>query len=530
MDIISSAMKKKKHLCDDIEMEKQKWEVFNECVKGKQLFLFGTGEGTNYFLRNYGHQIQVAGVIDNDVCIQGQNFGACCDEAWQTKFETLIIYDPKVLKEYPQQDIVVLITSINFYHVMLRQMEEMGMQNCYILLIMEADKRKNLIDHEEDIVQIRANYIDQCCNQNIDEKKIIMLIGVYGSHARQITKALLRERMDLDIVWIVNDLHVDAPKGVRLIYEKNWKEYVYEMETAKIWIFDDIISPYIRKRDGQIYIQVKHWSSITLKKFYLDDKSPVLTPEVEAAIKFDGARMDYLFSGSKFDEDSCRSGFMFQGKNVRVGSPRSDVLFDHTMRKKVFSYFHLDADVNICLYVPTYRLENLEPGKEVSLSLEMPQLLNALENKWGGIWYLFVRIHPGLMYDGKNIFQNEYIIDVGRYADSQELAAVSNVMITDYSSFMFEAAYVKKPVFLYAPDKRKFINGERELLIDYNHLPFSIAETNKQLIQNIEIFEQLEYERKLDSFMNEYGVYEDGHASERAAQFINELLDANNKF
>ena len=136
-----------------------------------------------------------------------------------------------------------------------------------------------------------------------------------------------------------------------------------------------------------------------------------------------------------------------------------------------------------------------------------------------------MRVHPGLTFEGKDIFQSENIIDVSKYADSQELVAVANVLITDYSSIMFEAAYIKKPVFLYAPDKRVFINGERELLIDYGSLPFLTAETNEQLVQNIESFDQTGYERSLESFMDKYGVHEDGHASERAVKFIMGLLE-----
>lgn len=529
-DIISRAMKKKMPLCDDIETEKQNWEAFRECIRGKQLFLFGVGEGLNYFLRNYGSQIHIAGAIDNNLRIQGQKLGTCCDEAWRTEFEALPVYAPKVLREYSRQDIVVLITSVSFYAPMYQQMEVMGIEHCYILLMMEADRRDHLTDCEaEDTYKIYDNYMEEYSRQNIEEKKIIMLIGVYGNHARQITKALLGVRTDLDIVWIVDDLRIEKPNGVRLIYAKNWKRYIYEMKTAKIWLFDDIAPLSIGKRDGQIYIQVKHWGSVTLKKFYLDDKSSVFTEETVKAIKRDGARMDYLFSGSEFDEKSCRSGFGFRGKAIRIGSPRSDALFDPTVREKVFSYFQLDVGANICLYAPTYRVKDLESEHGDSLSLEVPQLLKALENKWGGTWYMFVRIHPGLKADGKILFKNKNVIDVCGYADSQELVAASKVLVTDYSSIMFEAAYVKKPVFLYAPDRKQFIDVERELLIDYDHLPFPIAETNERLIQNIDFFGQLEYEKTIDDFMNKYGVFEDGHASERAVQFISELLETNSK-
>lgn len=85
------------------------------------------------------------------------------------------------------------------------------------------------------------------------------------------------------------------------------------------------------------------------------------------------------------------------------------------------------------------------------------------------------------------------IINVSHYPDSQELVAVSDAMITDYSSIMFEPAFVRKPVFLFAPDRKEYINGERPLLIDYDTLPFPIAETNEQLAENIMNFDNEKY-------------------------------------
>ena len=98
------------------------------------------------------------------------------------------------------------------------------------------------------------------------------------------------------------------------------------------------------------------------------------------------------------------------------------------------------------------------------------------------------------------------------------------MMITDYSSIMFEAAFVKKPVFLYAPDRKEYIDGERGLLIDYDSLPFPIAETNTELYNQIDIFDEVEYKKSVTVFLERYGVHEDGHASERAADFIISIL------
>ena len=63
------------------------------------------------------------------------------------------------------------------------------------------------------------------------------------------------------------------------------------------------------------------------------------------------------------------------------------------------------------------------------------------------------------------------------------------------------------------------------MLIEYDTLPFSIAETDEELSNNIAAFDNEKYINDIDNFMKKYGVHEDGHASERAAKFISDLLD-----
>lgn len=475
-----------------------------------------------YFIRNYHNCIEIAGVVDNDVSKQGKRLENICIDAVGTMYEGMVITSTDVLKRYDSKEIVVLITAISAYMLMAEQLEQLGIKNYYVLLMMEASKRKKLgTKAQEDYL---SRYTDWCYKQEIDNNKIIMLIGAYGGHAIQITKALLRKCRNIDIVWIVDDLRIEKPQGVRLILHKNAQRMIYEMATSKIWIFDDIIPLSIAKREGQIYIQVKHWSSITLKKFYLDDDDNHKSESIENAIKGDGERMDYLLSGSEFDENSCRSGFMFRGKAIRVGSPRSDLLFDDAVKDKVFRYFQINKRSKICLYVPTYRNRQLDKDYMLSVTLDYNVLLDVLREKWDSEWFLLVRFHPGLGWRDDMLFSNSHIINAGAYLDSEELAAAADVMVTDYSSIMFEGAYVKKPVFLYAPDRKEYINHERKFLIDYDKLPFPIAESSAQLCEKVKNFDQHKYDQELDDFFEMYGVHEDGHASERAAKFILGLI------
>ncbi len=157
-------------------------------------------------------------------------------------------------------------------------------------------------------------------------------------------------------------------------------------------------------------------------------------------------------------------------------------------------------------------------------NLDFNILLTSLKQKWSGKWKIFLRLHPNVKMKSKYINHPKYVIDVSNYDDSQELVAASDILISDFSSIIFEQAYVLKPVFLYAPDKDTYERDDRELLLDYDSLPFPISTTNEELSEQILNFDEVEYKKNVQAFLDKYGVHEDGHASERAAKFIIEKL------
>ena len=119
-----------------------------------------------------------------------------------------------------------------------------------------------------------SNYAKECAEKYpLQNNKIVFYMRTHISHEKYITEQLLSMHKNLDIVWIVNKINVKVPQGVRIVNEGNWKKYIYEMETAKVWVYGvpNVIG--FIKREGQTYIQTKHWGSVTLKKFYLDAPS-----------------------------------------------------------------------------------------------------------------------------------------------------------------------------------------------------------------------------------------------------------------
>lgn len=524
MDVIDKAIEQNMHVTENRKLRNQTWQEFEKVICGKELWIFGAGKAAGRFWERYSGSFCPKGIVDNDRRKRGSALKDYVGITEGTLDGEMRIEGPEVLETRPAGETVVLITSIRYYKDIYSQLEQMGMINLFILLIMEANEsgRMECVASQKGEVSIEELYAIECMKYPVDFNKILVYTGSYGSHGKKISGKLMELEPGLDIVWVVENPETETPKGIRTVLAGNWKEYIKELETAHIWIFGDMIPAYAKKRTGQIYIQTKHWSSITLKKFYWDLENYLAIPTIREHYTHNNEAIDYIFVGSTFDEKSCRSGFNFKGECVHVGSCRTDILFEPGIRDKVCSFYKICSDKKIALYAPTFRAAGggAVMGQMRAVDLDFACLESALRERFGGEWLIFLRIHPYVAMESTKVSKPSFVIDASYYPESQELIAASDVTITDYSSLMFEPAFIGRPVFLYAPDRKEYVGKERELLLDYDLLPFPISESNDELIETIAGFDPESYNRRVEDFLNFYGVHEDGHASERAAEFI----------
>lgn len=524
IDPILAAIAKGYHISGIEKLQNQTWDDFEQVAKGKHLFLFGIGRGTLFCISRCKDKV-IEGVVDNDKENHGIRLSWFLTKEVADICGDVCISDISILKKYKPKDVVVLITSLKNYVSIFEQLEAQGISQCFALLPMEANRRGN---HMYETVDTVEQYFQKCCNTKVIENKIVFANQeMYGGHGKYIMEQLLKLRKDLDIVWLVKEPYLEVPEGVRLADSRNRKSYVYEMATAKIWVLDYLVPNYIVKRPEQIFVMVKHWASITLKSFGLDILRFRNVTSSELIYGQTGNDIDYIIVGSEFDERSCRSGFDYKGEVYYAGSPRSDVLFHpQNIRKMICEKYQMNQEFRILTYAPTFRWgsEAFSEFQVRGIELDYEKVKLALEECFGGNWYILLRLHPMIADQSSKVKKPNYVIDVSNHSDGQEIVAASDILITDYSSIMFEPAFVKKPVFLFATDRKEYINGERELLIDYDTLPFPIAESSEELVQKIHEFNWQEYEERVTKFLEKYGVHEDGHASERAAAFVSGLM------
>lgn len=338
----------------------------------------------------------------------------------------------------------------------------------------------------------------------------------FGCSPKYIALCLLKKYPgQFDIVWVLDEtieVPEEMPAGIRIV--KNFSmEYLRELHTAKFVICNmrTYEGLYWNKRPDQFYIQTWH-SSLRLKKIEKDAEMS-LGEDYRAYARQDSARTDLLLSGCKFSTEIFKRAFWYDGEIMESGTPRCDILLNETesVRGKVLRHFDIPKGNRLALYAPTFRAN--KPSDFMGMDFVR------LQEMLGDGWTIGARLHPNIQSSA----ETKGAIAMSRYPDMQELIAAADLLITDYSSCMFDMAVAKKPCILYVPDLEEYLAKERGLYFTIEELPFPTAKTMDELAEVIKHFDHEAYRKKQDAFMSSIGSYEDGHAAERVCERIRQI-------
>ncbi|WP_404284505.1 CDP-glycerol glycerophosphotransferase family protein [Exiguobacterium aurantiacum] len=333
----------------------------------------------------------------------------------------------------------------------------------------------------------------------------------YGDSAKYIVNEITKNNSNLEIVWLLKSKENKSnfPSNVRVVKYGSMKG-LYELATSRVWIDNCRKYFYPPKRKEQFYIQTWH-SPLRLKKIEKDAGSDLPYGYIEKA-KADAAMCNLMISGCDFSKKIYENSFWYSGDILECGTPRCDLFFDNkTNKEAILNKINLKGNNSkILLYAPTFR----KNGNLNSYLKEYNRLKKTMCEKFGGDWIILVRMHPNVSSVSLNLkFDSKNVIDVTDYDDMQELLYISDVLITDYSSCMFDMAIAKKICFLYGPDLEEYLKGDRELYFDVHELPFMFSDSYEKLIQNIHDFNLFSYYEKLEEFNNKVNFYESGESS-----------------
>ena len=133
---------------------------------------------------------------------------------------------------------------------------------------------------------------------------------------------------------------------------------------------------------------------------------------------------------------------------------------------------------------------------------------------------IIVRMHPNLInrVDTSSLVAYSGVVDGTLYHDMQELLCVSDLLITDYSSSMFDFSMQGRPCVLYATDVQEY---DRGYYFDITKLPYPLARNEEELLAAITSFDARSYAARLEAFFTqEVGFVERGEAARVLAEWI----------
>ncbi|BCA85433.1 glycosyl transferase family 1 [Enterococcus saigonensis] len=209
------------------------------------------------------------------------------------------------------------------------------------------------------------------------------------------------------------------------------------------------------KVKGQKFIQT--WHGFPLKKMVADLNNLQQRQEESQAFLPRMKKWDYLLSSSERNSELLKSAFMLKEnyslKLLEYGAPRNAYLIkykdDEIERKRIVAkYFNrpYDANKKYILYCPTWR-----KGKRNSVAdLNFKKLISLLPHNYEVI----IKLHPlesNLVNQYSNIDERVYCFQ-NETSDIQELFLISDMLITDYSSAMFDYAHLNRKIIVFQED------------------------------------------------------------------------------
>jgi CDP-glycerol glycerophosphotransferase len=220
-----------------------------------------------------------------------------------------------------------------------------------------------------------------------------------------------------------------------------------------------------------------------------------------------------LLAPSPWAGERMRSAFRYDGEMLDVGYPRNDGLADGSTAaraERIRKRLGLAASKKVLLYAPTFR-DDQRTGKRFTFSLPIDMV--ALEAAVGDEYEIVVRLHP--IIRGK-VRLPWGVHDAGAGFEMEDLLATADVLVTDYSSVMFDFAVLERPMVFFVPDLERYRDTLRGFYFDFEaEAPGPLVRTTADLVTALGDGSDAKYADAVREFRTRFCPADDGHAGDR---------------
>ncbi|MGL4848769.1 MAG: CDP-glycerol glycerophosphotransferase family protein [Clostridium sp.] len=341
---------------------------------------------------------------------------------------------------------------------------------------------------------------------------------VYGNY-KYIVKELEKRDVDYEYKYLYRKPKRGPLGGISNLFHMCIAEYY--LATSKIFIVDDFYLPvYVmdKLREKTKVIQVWHACG-AFKKFGFSIIDKKFGANKSYANDM-GIHKNYskVIVSSKEVIKHYGEAFNMEPKNIiPIGVPRTDIFFNNEeiekVKEKLYKKYPKIRDKKIILYAPTFRGESQKEAKG-SIRFDIKRVLEELDEDY----VIVLKMHPFVKERFDNI--DERVVDMSDYKFINDILCITDTLITDYSSIVFEFALLERKIIMYADDLEGYID-ERDFYYDYEEfVPGEIVKDTEELI--LALGKETDIE-KIREFKNKFFDEADGKASER---FLDVLVES----
>ncbi|MEV5679748.1 CDP-glycerol glycerophosphotransferase family protein [Streptomyces sp. NPDC052179] len=341
----------------------------------------------------------------------------------------------------------------------------------------------------------------------------------YSDSPRAIHQELAGRDSGIEHLWVVRDQQAAVPAGVRAVtlHSADW----YEALARSRWIVTNTQLPeWFERAQGQFVVQT--WHGTPLKRIGRDLAG---TPNADAAYMASmparAAQWSVLVSPNSFSTPIMRRAFGHTGEVLECGYPRNDLLYAPDRGKvaaAVRERLAIPDGKRVVLYAPTWREDRPKRGGryEPDLLLDPDLARRAL----GDDHVLLVRRHYLV---GGSVPQDDFVRDVSRYPDVTELMLISDCLVTDYSSLMFDFAQTGRPMLFHTHDLEHYRDTLRGFCFDFeSRAPGPLIPTSEGVVEALRDPESATAAHRgaYDRFREAFCDLDDGTAAARVADLM----------
>ncbi len=345
----------------------------------------------------------------------------------------------------------------------------------------------------------------------IDDKKVFLIATHDDSPEGNIgivERALREHKENYKCIWFTRKDKITNP--INFFVKK-----AYHLATAGTVFLDNEFLPmaYFSFSPKVHVVQLWHGTG-TIKKFGQD----VNTGELKSLEYRANRNITHLIVNSETVKKEYASAFGISPERIYVlGLPRTDLLVSRDYmeenREKFFGEYPELKGKRCILYAPTFRDDEVE-NPQIHLDLE--RLSGQLDEND----VLLIRLHPHVAHRVQSVFREkkwDNIRNVSAYAGVTTLLAASDMLITDYSSIVFEYCVRRMPMVFYAYDLEKFETDGRSFYRDYKtFVPGPVASNQEELLCCIAKNDN----SRVQDFVNQEFLFLDGNATKRLLELI----------